>query len=600
MNRYMSMEHLKFLLTEVHSLKTILEKERFVDYDEQTVLITLEAIKDWADKEFYPYYEEMDQSPAYFDNGTVKSHPQVAKVIKQAGEQGFIGRTFDIDKLGSQMPQIVALAMNHIIQAANNHLPGYIGLTSGAAALIVNFGSDKLFNQFVPEMIAGKWSGTMALTEPQAGSSLSDIECMAIPSDNGSYNIKGQKIFISGGDFTGIENIVHLTLARIEGAPKGTKGISLFVVPKFRKNEKGELISNDVITAGDFQKLGQRGYSTVHLSYGENNDCKGWLVGQENKGLNYMFQMMNGARIDVGLTACSTATAAYYASLQYAKERPQGRKLTSDGTKNLDEDQTLIINHPDVRRMLFFQKSVVEGSLSLLLFCARLEDLIQTEPEHASAYHLLLELLTPIAKTFPSEYGLQAVSNGLQVLGGYGYCMDFPLQEYYRDIRIMPIYEGTTGIQSLDLLGRKIPFNDGQAIRILYSEIEKTILSASQFSDQNLNVDQLKEAMDILSNTIADISKYAVKGNYEKYLSNATVFMEMMSLIVIAWQWLDTSTHALQIADQEEDKYSDLFLESKVKTCEYFFNYELPKIKGLSSIVTTRSSVIIKDKEILY
>ncbi|NNF36801.1 MAG: acyl-CoA dehydrogenase, partial [Saprospiraceae bacterium] len=329
MAEYMSMDHLKFCLFDVQDIEEVLKAERFQDYDKESISIMLDSARDWADKEAFPYFREMDEDPVRYEDGKIIVHPQIGKIMKQAGERGWIGSIFDYDEGGSQMPHMVLNATNHIFEAANNNITGYVGLTSGAANLIRTFGNKELFDAFVPKMISGDWGGTMCLTEPQAGSSLSDITTSATPNEDGSYNVEGQKIFISGGDHEYCENFVHLTLVRIEGAPAGTKGISLMVIPKKRMDDNGNLVDNDVITAADFQKMGQRGYATTHLVFGENNNCKGWLVGAPNMGLKYMFQMMNGARIDVGLTAASTASGAYYASLQYAKERPQGRKLTN-------------------------------------------------------------------------------------------------------------------------------------------------------------------------------------------------------------------------------------------------------------------------------
>ena len=371
MAKYMCMDTLKFLLHEVHDINEIFKLEKYTDYDAEATDILLDSAKAWGDQDFYPYYREMDEKPVHYKDGKVHSHPILKKIFTTAGENGWLGHYFEYEYGGSQMPYILANAANHIIESANNHIPGYLGLTSGAAHLITNFGSDDLKQKFVPKMLSGHWGGTMALTEPQAGSSLSDIVTSATPIQDGMYKIKGQKIFISGGDHEGVDNFVHLTLARIEGAPSGTKGISLFVVPKYRPTDGGELQYNDVHAVADFQKLGQRGYSTVHLIYGEKDDCVGYLVGEAHQGLKYMFQMMNGARIDVGMSATSTATAAYYASLQYANERPQGRKILNSGKKDATEGQTLIINHPDVRRMLLLQKAINEGSLSLLIECSK-------------------------------------------------------------------------------------------------------------------------------------------------------------------------------------------------------------------------------------
>jgi alkylation response protein AidB-like acyl-CoA dehydrogenase len=294
---YMSMEHLRFLLHEVHNLPEVFSYDRYQDYDAEGMDILLDSAKSWADQDWHPYIKEMDEKPVYFKDGKVYSHPQLKKIFKDGGENGWIGMLFDHEHGGMQMPCTLNLAINHILESANNHMQGYLGLTAGAAHLITSFGSKELQDEFVPNMLAGKWGGTMCLTEPQAGSSLTDVKSTAYPQADGSYKISGQKIFISGGDHEAVDNFVHLALVRIEGAPAGTKGISLFAIPKYRTDGT----YNDVTTAGDFQKLGQRGYSTVHLSFGDADGCLGYLVGEANQGLKYMFQMMNGARLEVGM-----------------------------------------------------------------------------------------------------------------------------------------------------------------------------------------------------------------------------------------------------------------------------------------------------------
>ena len=325
--------------------------------------------------------------------------------------------------------------------------------------------------------------------------------------------------------------------------------------------------------------MGQRGYATTHLVFGEQNDCYGWLVGAENMGLPYMFQMMNGARIDVGLTAASTASAAYYASLQYAMERPQGRKLSRDGKKNPEEEQTLIINHPDVRRMLLFQKSVIEGSLSLLLECTRYADLAHVAEGQEKEDALdLLEFLTPIAKTYPSEKGIDAVSQGIQVLGGYGYTMDFPLQQYYRDIRIMTLYEGTTGIQSLDLLGRKMTIKNGRLVQLMVEKVSATIRDAKTYDDLKPYAIILAEKLKDIEGVMSHLLPYAMKGNYERFLADATIFMEMVSTVIIAHQWLKMAVKAKEGLITGKMRFSTDFYESKIHTMRYFFKYEVPRV----------------------
>ena len=593
--KYVDVDTLKYMLYDVHNLEELLSRERFQDHDKESLDMFLDSVKEFADRELFPYCKEMDENPAYHKDGKVFVHDQVKTMMYKGGEMGLISAPFDYDSGGLQIPLMTQTAVYYTLDAANNHLPGYAALTSGSAELIVHFGNKELNETYVPKMLSGQWGGTMCLTEPQAGSSLSDITTKATPTDDGFYKILGQKIFISGGDNNFTENIVHLVLARIEGAPKGTKGISLFVVPKNRPTENGNLEFNDVTTVADFQKMGQRGYCTTHLGFGDADNCRGWLVGEANKGLHYMFLMMNGARIAVGRGASAIASAAYYASLQYANERPQGRKLSSDGKKNPDENQTLIINHPDVRRMLLQQKSVVEGSMSLTFLSAKYYDIIETatSPEEKEKYNLLLEMIIPIVKTYPSEAGREAIDNGLQVLGGYGFCTDFILQQYYRDIRIFALYEGTTGIQSQDLLGRKVTMQNGKALQLLSAEIMKTIQEAYKVEGLQSYAKTLGAKLQLTQKVLGHLMPHAMKGDYERYLADASVFMEFLSLVIIGWTWLNLGLNATN-ALTTEGKYSKEFYESKIHTMKYFFTYEIPKTSGLAEILLNTESITIK------
>ena len=603
MAKYMSMENLKFLLFDVHHFERLLKAKRYADYDKEGIEILLNSAKDFSDQELFPIFREMDEKPAYYKDGGVIVHPAIGKILKMAGENGYIGSAFSYENGGLQMPSTVHIAVSHIMESANNHIPGYFGLTTGAAGLIVSFASQKLKEKYVPKMLSGDWSGTMALTEPQAGSSLSDITTTAYPQPDGTYKIKGQKIFISGGDHQHSDNFIHLTLARIKGAPLGTKGISLFIVPKKRINEDGSLENNDVITAGDFQKMGQKGYCTTHLVYGESDDCIGELVGNEHMGLKYMFQMMNGARIDVGLTAASTATAAFYASLQYAKERPQGRRLSNGGRKDLKAGQTLIINHPDVRRMLFLQQCIVEGALSLLIECGTLEDTIRTaaDGKEKTDAHLLIELLLPIAKTYPSEAGQRSINNGLQILGGYGFTEDFVLQQYYRDIRIMALYEGTTGIQSLDLLGRKMTMANGAAAQMLLSKIGKAIEAAEKYDELQPYAKALGEKVKLTQDVFGHLMQFAISGNHERFLSDATIFMDFASTLVISWQWLKMATVAKEAMVTGNMTYDVSFYEQKIHLMKFFFKYELPKMNADAEILKSDEVLtIVRDNEVSF
>jgi len=595
-DKYVDIDTLKYLLYDVHELEKLLGRERFVDHDKESLDMFLDSSKDFADRELFPYFKEMDENPAFHKDGQVYVHKQVETMMKKGGELGFISSSFDYEVGGLQIPLMASTASSYILDAANNHLPGYAGLTQGAAELIIHFAKKDLLDKYVPEMLAGNWGGTMCLTEPQAGSSLSDIVTKATPHENGYYNISGQKIFISAGDNQYLDNIVHLVLARVEGAPKGTKGISLFIVPKNRKLDDGSLEPNDVTSVADFQKMGQKGYCTTHLGFGDKEDCRGWLVGEENNGLSCMFVMMNAARIGVGRAASAIASAAYYASLQYANERPQGRKLSSDGKKNVEESQSLIIEHPDVRRMLLLQKAVVEGSMSLVLLAAKYYDLESTaqSKEEKIKYNTLLEMIIPVVKTYPSDAGAYSVNNGLQVLGGYGFCSDFILQQYYRDIRISAIYEGTTGIQSQDLLGRKITMNNGEGLKLLLAEIIETITKASNYPELKEYCDSLSKKIKLSEKILQTLMPYALKGDFEKYLADASIFMEFFSLVIVGWNWLEIAANSQEALKNGDKKYSEIFYKSKIETMKYFFEYELPKTIGHSEIIMNPSSVTIK------
>lgn len=598
---YIDSETLKFLLFSVHGLPGVLARPRYQDYDEGSAALFLKSIEDYSDQDLFPFFREMDAKPAHFRDGEIHVHPQVKRYMQKAGEMGLISAPFDYEAGGLQMPHMLVTAAAYIQETANNHITGYAGLTLGAAELILHFADSSLKQAYAPKMISGQWGGTMCLTEPQAGSSLSDIVTAAEP-DSGHYKISGQKIFISGGDYKGAENIVHLVLARIKGAPAGTRGISLFLVPKNRPGQNGALTPNDVTAIGDFEKMGQKGYCTTHLAFGDKGDCKGWLVGEAHQGLHYMFKMMNGARIAVGRGAAAIAMAAYRASLAYSKERPQGRSLTAAGKKDVSSGQTLIINHPDVKRMLLLQKTVAEGALSLVLLSAKYHDLSLTHPEESERdrYLNLLEILTPIAKTYPSEMGSVAVSNGLQVLGGYGFCSDFILQQYYRDIRIFSIYEGTTGIQALDLLGRKVTMHNGLAWKLLCEEIVQSINSASSSEELKPYAIKLRERLAAIQKVVDHLLRFASKGDYERFLADASVFMECLSNIIVGWLWLDIGREAENSLDAGKKDRSADFYREKILAMKFYFSYELPKTIGLTEVLLNREGITLEPPSSLF
>jgi alkylation response protein AidB-like acyl-CoA dehydrogenase len=463
---------------------------------------------------------------------------------------------------------------------AHNSMVMFTDLAKGVSNLISTFGTEEQKAFYLPKLFSGKWSGTMCLTEAQAGSSLSDITTSAASMPDGSYKIKGQKIFISAGDQDITENIVHLVLARIEGAPKGTKGISLFIVPKNRENSDGQLTSNDVKSIGIYHKMGQKATPAMHLEFGEKEDCIGHLLGEANRGLPHMFLMMNGARLNVGLAGLYVSSVAYYTSLQYAKERPQGRKLNE---KALLGEQVAIIQHPDVRRMLFLQKAIVEGGLAFILQCYKyldLEKVNKDKPEIAKHYNTLLELLTPVGKTFGAEMGCVAVNQGVQVLGGYGYTEDFELEQMARDVRIMPLYEGTTGIQSQALLGRQIIGSGGKSLDLWIEEVKSQIADAEKSTILKPYWSKLLEEIAQFQEVTNHIIALGAQGNMEVSLADANLYMEAFGILNVAWQWLIQGI-AAERGLQKTEGEAALFYESKIETLQFYYHYELPKTKVL-------------------
>lgn len=598
MNQFVSVRNLKFMLYEVFRIEDFLSQSFYQEHSTEIFDLTLETALKMGSDILRPALRPMDQNPPLLVNGAVTVHPAVRTFMRECGDGGWISAPFTFDQGGQQLPQMVLTACRYIFAAANYSASVYPQLTAGAAHLILSFGSPELQGKYIPKMFSGQWQGTMALTEPQAGSSLSDILTTALPTDQGFYRMRGQKIFISAGDHDGVDNVVHLMLAKIKGAPAWVKGISLFVVPKKRVEEGEQLVFNDIQVAGIYHKLGYRGTPLTQLSLGENEDCRGFLVGEPHQGLSYMFQMMNEARIDVGLGGAGIASAAYYASLEYARERLQGRKLSA---KDPNLPPVPIIEHPDVKRMLLFQRAVTEGSLSLLLQCSRYVDQMQVaEGEEKERCHLLLDLLTPIAKSYPSEMGLLSISQGLQCLGGYGYCDEFPIEQFYRDARIHPIHEGTTGIQGLDLLGRKVIMKGGKAFTLFLQEVQKTAAEANQIPALKGYVRRLEQALEELINVTARLVTTAQSGNTELFLADATLYLELFGIIAVAWQWLLQGISIQKALAGPLSEMENRFYQGKFYTLRFFFHYELPKIQGLLSRLGEGDGLTVSMEEALF
>jgi alkylation response protein AidB-like acyl-CoA dehydrogenase len=579
-SKFFSERNLKFLLYEVFDVPSLTQYESYKEYDGKMLEMVIKAAAELAEGLILPNLQEMDKNQPELVGDQIKVHPSVKPYLEKCGEGGWIGGDMPFDWGGQQLPQMITQACTYIFAGANFSASAYIGLTSSAARLILSFGTEEMKKTYLPNMLSGKWQGTMAMTEPEAGSSISDIVTVAEPAADGCYKIRGQKIFISAGDHDAVENVVHMMLVKIKGAPAGVKGISLFVVPKMRVDEKGQLVFNDVVTSGVFHKLGYRGCPIAQLSLGDNDDCRGYLVGEPHKGLACMFQMMNDMRIEVGVGAVAIASAAYYASLDYSKKRLQGRRLSS---KDPTLPQIPIIEHPDVKRMLLFQRSTMEGALGLLVQCSKYADLAHVLPgEEKEKYELLLDLLTPVAKSYPSEMGILSISQGLQCLGGSGYCDDYPLEQFFRDGRIHPIHEGTTGIHGIDLLGRKVIMGKGKAYKLYLEEVSKTIRETENIEELKPYVQKLSQSVETLQKVTAQLMEVQKRGNPELFLADATLYLEFFGIISVAWQWLIQAAVVVKALRSSLGEAEANFYKGKFYAFRFFYAYEIPKIEGLA------------------
>lgn len=567
---------LAFQLFDVLPTASLAALPRFADYDRTAMEEVLDTAERIAMEHFLPHAAALDLDEPRFEDGKVVMDERVGAALAVYREAGFFGADFDRQWGGAQMPATLHGAVNFIFSMANVATAAYPLLTIGAANLIAAFGTEDQKTRFMKPMIEGRFFGTMCLSEPQAGSSLAEIATRAEPAEDGSYRLTGHKMWISGGDQEVSENIIHMVLAKIPGSPVGVKGLSLFIVPKFRVDDDGAIAErNGVALTGLNRKMGYRGTANAALNLGEDTPCHGYLVGEPDKGLVYMFQMMNEARIGVGLGAAALGAAGYRASLLYAKERPQGHL---PGNWNLESPPVPIIEHADVRRMLLAQKTAVEGALGLLLYAAFLLDATRAAP-NAEASHdsrLLLDLLTPIAKSWPSEFCLEANKQAIQVLGGYGYTHDYPVERLYRDNRVNSIHEGTHGIQGIDLLGRKVMQENGAGMKVLAARIMADVTQAHAHPELAAHAEQLAAH---LGEAVATTGKLAgtVGMDPRLGLANATLYLDMLGHVVIAWMWLRQAMTALRKRHAEDANLD--FLDGKLAACRYFFVYELPKAR---------------------
>ena len=565
---------LDFLLNDWLQAERLYARSAFAEHSRESVGAVLDLAERLAADWFLPHYKEADREEPQLGAEGVRVLPAVAEALRKYASVGLFAAGFDPQLGGMGLPYLVQSAVFSQFAAANIATSGYVMLTVANARLIATFGTPAQVAAFAQPQIEGRWFGTMCLSEPQAGSSLGDIRTRATPDGTDTlgqrYRLVGNKMWISGGDQNVSENIVHLVLAKVpepNGAlVEGTRGISLFIVPKILADG----VANDVRVAGLNHKMGYRATSNCLLNFGECDGAVGWLVGSPGEGLAQMFQMMNEARIGVGLGAAALGYRGYRHALRYARERPQGRL---PGMRS--GLPVRIIEHADVRRMLLEQKAYAEGALALCLYCARLVDEAD-DPESAA----LLGLLTPVAKTWPSEYGLAANDLAIQVHGGYGYTRDFDVEQLYRDNRLNQIHEGTTGIQALDLLGRKILRDDGAGIAVAQRRVRYCCAAAAAVPALSAHAESLAALWSTIDATIATL----VRAPGATAVDNATVFLRAFGHAVVAWLWLEQATVAAGRSDEP-------FHHGKLRACRYFFESEVPRARQWLAFVGSLSDV---------
>jgi alkylation response protein AidB-like acyl-CoA dehydrogenase len=570
----LSRRDLDFLLYEWLRVDELTSRDRFADHSRETFDAVLELSEQLATRYFANHNKLNDANEPTFDGEKVTLIPEVKQAWDAFAQADLLAMSMPQRFGGAQLPVTVAQAATAWFFAANVATTGYIMLTAANANLLSRFGTDEQIEAFLKPMLAGRFSGTMALSETQAGSSLADILTRAEPQDDGTYRLFGSKMWISAAEHELTDNIVNLVLAKIPGGPPGTKGISLFIVPKYLPGADGAVGErNDVVLAGLNHKMGQRGITNTVLNFGEGvhtpggkPGAVGYLVGEPHRGLSYMFTMMNEARLGVGMSAVALGYTGYLKALQYARERPQGRPITA---KDPTTPQVPIIEHADVKRMLLAQKAYVEGGLGLLLYCSRLVDVQESagSAEERDAATVLLDMLTPVGKSWPAQWCLAANDLAIQVHGGYGYTREYDVEQHYRDNRLNPIHEGTHGIQSLDLLGRKVPARGGAGMAALGAEIGRTIADAAalggEIASQAAQLDATWQRL------VAVTGEMFTSGDLEAAMANSAVYLEAFGHIVVAWIWLQ---QALAAHGRDGD-----FYDGKRQAARYFFRYELPR-----------------------
>ena len=577
-----------FILKEQIQYGQLCDLQRYKDLDEKTLDLMVNEAINFAKKEVAPLNELGEERGVRQENGEVLCPVEFKSAYRKYAENGWLAVARDTEYGGEGFPHMMRIVVNDLMYGACQAFNMAPSLTHGAAHLIESFGAQELKDTFVARMYNGEWSGTMALTEPEAGSDLGAIETTAYPLGGYAYTIKGAKTFISWGDPDLTDNIVHLILARIKGAPEGTRGISLFVVPKHRVDEQGNISEfNDVTCQRIEEKLGLHGSPTASLSFGERDGCIGYLCGEENRGLAHMFQMMNQARINTGVSGMAIASTAYQNALEYAKNRVQGKDIAKRTS-----DRVPIIQHPDIRRNLMWMKASVDGMRSMIYTAAYWADMGHEleDSELKDHYNNLIDFMTPIIKAYCSDQGFRVTEIAMQCLGGYGYCKDYPIEQYMRDSKIMSLYEGTNGIQSMDLMGRKMRINDAAPYKAFQKELNDFV---QKNSDNEYFADELSELKETMQKMWEFSSHMYERMQQDPLDWGSKTYPSLIAFgeLIMAWRLLDMGIIAQK---QLEKKKSNKFYQGKLYQAKYYVSEALPKVKSIIDSCSRDHSSIVE------
>ncbi|MFO8048916.1 MAG: acyl-CoA dehydrogenase [Desulfosudaceae bacterium] len=587
-----------FVLFEMLKVDELSKNEKFADFNKKTIEMVVTEARNLALKEILPTNEEGDAG-CTFEKGQVKVPESFKRAFELYREGEWIGASEDPEFGGQGMPSVVNLAASEFFSGANMAFMMYPGLTHGAAKMIEELGTEEQKKTFVKKMYTGEWTGTMLLTEPEAGSDVGALTTTATRNDDGTFNISGNKIFISAGEHDLSDNIIHPVLARIEGAPAGTKGISLFIVPKYRVKEDGSLGEfNDVVCTGIEEKMGIHGNATCSLTLGGKDNCVGTLLGEENKGMKAMFLMMNEARFGVGVQGYALAATSYANAVAYAKERIQGRELLD--FMNPEAPSVSIIRHPDVRRQLLWMKSYVEGMRGFLYFVAHCFDLMETltDEEEKEMVRGQIELLIPILKAYCTDKGFDVCAMGCQVYGGYGYIKEYPQEQLVRDCKITSIYEGTNGIQAMDLLARKLGMNKSKPFMDFLGEVSNGVGRAKEQEELREMAEVVEKAVGRLGEVAMAIGKKAMSEDVLDAFGSATPFLEVMGDVVMGWIHLwRASVAAEALAGGKVKKKDEDFYQGQIKTAQFYITSLFPAVMGKMDGVSALTSSIMEIPE---